>query len=64
MNIEIEHRNPAKAVRMTRLHRPDSHIIEEAKSHGAVGFGVMAGRADSTKGIRNFTSGDRIDSSA
>ncbi len=33
----------------------DSHVVEQAKAHGAVWFGVVPRRADDGKGVLNFT---------
>ena len=44
-----------------RMHRPDRDGIENAKYHGAIGFGVMAGRPSGDESVVRFAGEHRVD---
>ena len=51
VDVEIDDRHPVEAVRLARPQRPDGGVVEQAKAHRPVGFGVMARRAHRAKGV-------------
>ncbi len=61
MHIEINHRDALGTMNMTRPGSTYGHIVEQAKSHGPGGFGMMAGRAQRAKGVVRLPGKNRID---
>ena len=51
MDVEIDDRRARDAVLVLRMARGDRGVVEEAESHRAGGFGVMAGRPRGDEGI-------------
>lgn len=61
MHVEINDGNPRQAVHMACLGRRDSRIVEQAKAHRLIGFGVMSRRSNGTKCITRATSHHIVD---
>ena len=49
MNIEIDQRDSLQSVMFQRMHRCNRHIIENAKTHGAIARGVVPRRSHAAK---------------
>ena len=54
VDVEIEDRDALEAVRLDGVHGADRHVVEDAEAHGAIGRGVMPGRAHGAEGAAHF----------
>ena len=61
MNIEIQYCNPLDTLRRKGMPGSYRHMIEQAESHCATTFRVVARRPDNAKGILGFTRENLID---
>ncbi len=67
MDIEIDNGDPFGSVNGSRMKSRDGGIVEKAKPHGALGFGMMSRGTDRAKGVLNLArhdSGRRLDRSS
>ncbi len=60
MHIPVDDQHLRKFVLLLDVAGGDGHIVQQAEPHGPVARGVMAGRADGTKRIVDFTCDDGI----
>ena len=49
VDVEIHDCDAGQPMRFQRMGRRDGDVVEQTKPHRTVVFGVVAGRADSTK---------------
>ena len=54
MHVPVDDRHALGAVRGLGVARRDHRVGEQAEAHGAVGFGMMAGRPDRAEGVRRL----------
>ena len=51
MDVEIDDRHPLGIMADAGMECGDGGIVEQAETHGAAGFGMVAGRADGAEGV-------------
>ena len=61
MDIEIDDRDRRQTMNGARMVGRDGHIIEQAKAHGAVIFGVVSGWPDGAKSVGDLAGEHRVD---
>src|SRR5690606_39273667 len=54
MHVEIHDGNSFNPMVLARIFSSNGDVVEQAKAHGRVRFGMMSGRPDSTKGVYRF----------
>jgi hypothetical protein len=61
VDVEIEDRDSGKPVRGERLSCACGHAVEKAEAHGALAFGMVAGRAHGAEGVAAIARDHRVD---
>ena len=61
VHVEIEDRHALEAVHVQRLAGADRDAVEQAEAHGALGLGVMAGRAQRAERVVGLAADHGID---
>lgn len=46
VDVPVHHQDLSEAVLPLQVFGGDSHVVEQAESHGAAGFGMVTGRPD------------------
>ena len=60
VQVPVHHQNPAQPKAFPQILRPNRNAVEEAKTHGPVAFGMMAGRSHQGKAVVHLALHDRI----
>ncbi len=62
MHVEINDRDPLRAIGVAGMVRGDRGVVEQAEAHGASRLGMMTGRTNGAEGVLRFAAHDGIDS--